>query len=132
MFTEKIAYLYASSAGKDGKKIPIVQYEMQKIPVKIKEITLKVSMVGLAQNQKYQMSANIFSPTGENVTNSNSWVEFEASDSKETAEGIAVSLEAKFDDVEIQILGNYSISAILKKGDEELDCATCYFNVRKS
>ncbi|WP_142501261.1 hypothetical protein [Klebsiella sp. 2680] len=131
MSTEKIAFLYSLIKDKDGKKLPVLQYELQKVPVTM-SITLKVSMVGLVQDEHYKISANVFSPEGENLTGTSDWLEFKANDSKETCEGIAVSLEAKFDGVEITKLGNYSMKATLKRGDTELDCATCYFNMRRS
>jgi len=130
MNSEKIAFLYSFAQGQDGIKIPVVQYDVEKLPVSM-SVTLRVAMVGLLQGQDYQMSIVLLSPDSEALDNGSDEVSFKASDAREVSDRMALSIDAKFDGINIESAGNYSARVILKKDKHELDSQICYFTMRK-
>lgn len=130
MKSEKIAFLHSFAQGEDGIKVPVVQYDVEKLPVSML-ISLKVAMVGLLKDRDYQMSIVLLSPDGEALENGSDAFSFNANDARETTDRIAISIDAKFDGIKIETAGNYSASVILRRDENELDSATCYFAMRR-
>ncbi|QGX91655.1 hypothetical protein EFZ10_08455 [Tatumella sp. TA1] len=131
MSEEKIAFMFPLHTSSEGKISPIVQYELEKIPVTM-EINVKIYFVGLSSDQDYQLSVTIHSPSGELLTAEDSWVDFSVSDSKPSENGSAAGLEATFKGTEITSLGNYSIKAILRNEHTALDSSISFFNMRNA